>query len=205
MNNIIDFDVRLQKRNGEDMNNKILKDKMLEIENITKKILENIDLTQSPYVDIVPLVKKEGFIVEPHDMPIDTTGCLFVNDKAEANKKIIMVNTHFKNPDNETDVILKKSRFITAHEYGHFVLHKKEGEPIYAHRDSDHRTDQIELEADYFARSILMPIKQFKLYYNVLNDFGNHDNNFTIEMLSELFKVTQNKIQKRMEDLLVLN
>lgn len=184
----------------------ISKERMREIEDITSKILKNTNLAETPYVDIVPLVKKEGFTVIPSEMPLSTTGCLFVNEGAPIGqkKRTIMVNTKFKNPDKENDVVFKKSRFITAHEYGHFKLHQKEGESMYAHRDTDHRTEPQELEADYFARSILMPYKQFKLYYEVLKDFGNDDNMFTIEMLSKLFKVTKNKVQKRVEDILEL-
>lgn len=183
----------------------IEKKRMLEIERIINNLLSNIDLDKSPCVDIVSLVEKDGFEVEPNEMDIETTGCLLVNDDEKRRKRLILVNTTFKNPDGETDVVFKKSRFITAHEYGHFILHKKEGEPIYAHRDTYHRTEPIELEADYFARSILMPLSQFKIYYEILNQMGKNDVDFTIGILSKLFKVTKNKVKKRVEDLLVLD
>lgn len=48
-----------------------------------------------------------------------------------------MVNKVFDNPDNEEDVVFKKSRFITAHEYGHYILHKSSEQTLYAHRDND--------------------------------------------------------------------
>lgn len=177
----------------------ITKDRMLEIEDVTASLLGDIDFKESPYVDIVSLVNKDGFVVVPQELDIDTTGYLLVSEE----ERLITVNTVFKNPDNEFDVNFKKSRFITAHEYGHFVLHKEEGEPIYAHRDTYHRTEQIELEADYFARSILMPLKTFRLYYEVLKDMSQ-DENFIVEMLSKVFKVTKNKVNKRIGDLLVL-
>lgn len=181
---------------------KIEKQRMLEIENITKKLLINTGSEQSPSTDIVSLVKKAGFEVKPQKMDLETTGCLLVDD--DDKKRIIMVNTIFKNPDNEDDVVFKKSRFITAHEYGHFILHKESGQPIYAHRDTCHRTEPIELEADYFARSILMPSDKFQLYYEIVNQFGNNDEDFTVSILSKLFKVTRKKIKMRMEDLLTL-
>lgn len=181
------------------------KTKMLEIEEITSKLLANISFENSPSVDIVSLVKKDNFDVQTNEMDIETTGLLFVNDDEKTKNRLIVVNTMFKNPDNESDVVFKKSRFITAHEYGHFILHRKNEQPIYAHRDTYHRTEPMELEADYFARSILMPLKQFKSYYDVLNQLGNNDEAFTIELLSKTFKVTRNKIRKRVEDLLVLN
>lgn len=178
--------------------------RMKEIEKITTELVSGINFEKSPYVDIVPLVEKVGFKVIPKSMPIQTTGCILVDENKKNNKRIIMVNTIFRNPENETDVIFKKSRFITAHEFGHFILHKKEGQPMYAHRDTYHRKDPLELEADYFARSLLLPIKQFKVYSSVLNSIEGNNEEFTVEMLSELFKITKNKIKKRMGDISVL-
>lgn len=202
-NNIINF-VNIQRKKGDYSMNKLNKEKMLFIESKTQSLLKDVDFEKSPYVDIVSLVKKDGFNVEPKDMDIDTTGCLLVNNDEANKERIIMVNTKFKNPDNEEDVVFKKSRFITAHEYGHFILHKEDGHPIYAHRDTDHRKDDIELEADYFARSLLMPLDNFKMYYNAINEIGNGDEVFTVTVLSRLFKVTKNKVKKRVEDITIL-
>lgn len=202
-NNIINF-VNIQRKKGDYSMNKLNKEKMLFIESKTQSLLKDVDFEKSPYVDIVSLVKKDGFNVEPKDMDIDTTGCLLVNNDEANKERIIMVNTKFKNPDNEEDVVFKKSRFITAHEYGHFILHKEDGHPIYAHRDTDHREDDIELEADYFARSLLMPLDNFKMYYNAINEIGNGDEVFTVTVLSRLFKVTKNKVKKRVEDITIL-
>ncbi len=205
MGNIIKFyEAIVCRRNGELMG--ITVQRMLEIEKITSELLTDVDFEEKPYVDIVALVEKAGFVVETRDMDIDTTGCLFVNDETNSEKKnrLILVNTRFRNSENESDVVFKKSRFITAHEYGHFVLHKKEGESIYAHRDTDHRTEEPELEADYFARSILMPKEQFLAYYQALQQLGSGDKEFINRMLSRLFRVTKNKVRKRTEDLLAL-
>ncbi len=204
MGNIIKFK-NMPTYKGDDIMQNIQKNRMLEIEEQTSKLLCGIDFEKSPYVDIVALVEKDGFEVKPSEMDIETTGCLLVSDDKKNKKRLILVNTIFKNPENETDVVFKKSRFITAHEYGHFILHKKDGEPIYAHRDTDHRADLEELEADYFARSILMPLEQFDIYYKILNQMGNNDENFTVGILSKLFKVTKNKVKRRVEDLLILN
>lgn len=202
MDNIIVF-TDWHIRRVEDINMaEITKDRMLEIENITKGLLADADFEKSPYVDIVSIVKKAGFEVEPREMDIETTGCLLVDD--ENDERLIMVNTFFKNPENENDVVFKKSRFITAHEYGHAILHKEKG-GIYAHRDTYHRTEPKELEADFFARSILMPLQQFKVYYDILNEMSENDEDFIVEMLSKLYKVTRNKVRKRVGDLLILN
>lgn len=203
MNNIIKFCGSAYK-GGEQKMTDIKKERMIAIEKITSDLLKDVNFGHSPYVDIVSLVKKDNFVVEPTAMDMETTGCLLVNEDVNNPKRLIAVNTFFKNPDNESDVVFKKSRFITAHEYGHFILHREQGEPIYAHRDTYHRTEPNELEADYFARSILMPLSQFKVYYDILNNMGNNDSSFTVEMLSKLFKVTRNKVNKRIGDLSAL-
>lgn len=157
MGNIVYFK-DYKRRNGVVFMQSIKKDRMLEIEKITQDLAAGLDFEKSPYVDIVSMVKKEAFEVKTSEMDIETTGCLLVDNSGNSNERIIIVNTKFRNPDNEKDVVFKKSRFITAHEYGHFKLHSKDGQKIYAHRDTYHRTEPIELEADYFARSILMPL-----------------------------------------------
>lgn len=127
------------KRQGGDFMSTIEKQRMLEIEEIATRLLKDESFDDSPSVDIVSIVEKDGFDVRPKEMPISTTGCLFVNDDKKSKERTILVNTRFKNPENEKDVIFKKSRFITAHEYGHFILHKQPEQPLYAHRDSDKR------------------------------------------------------------------
>lgn len=203
MTNIIVFR-KIQKKKGDENMADITKEKMLDIEKITKSLLNETDFHKSPYVDIVSIVKKDGFEVKPQEMPVETTGCLFVSDDKVKKERLILVNTVFRNPEGEQDVVFKKSRFITAHEYGHYKLHKPVSQPLYAHRDSDKRDEPEEIEADFFARSILMPLEHFKMYYTVLNEFGSNDENFTVEMLSRLFKVTRNKIRKRIGDISVI-
>ena len=157
-------------------------------------------------VDIVQLVKGKNFDVTTSEMDQNTTGCLFVNDldtiMGTKTNRLIVVNKNFKNDDNDENVILKKSRFITAHEYGHFILHKKEEISIYAHRDSDHRTEPEELQADYFARSILMPYELFKKYVDTIKILQLYnDIKDAIPLLSNIFKVTKDKASKRLDDL----
>lgn len=182
----------------------ITKERKIEIEEKAKNILLKYNLSDAPDVDIVSIVKQDGFEVIPVLMPIDTTGCLLVNDDPNDYKRLIMVNKDFKNPDNENDIIFKKSRFITAHEYGHYILHKSPEKSLYAHRDSDKRNKEKELEADYFARAILMPLKPFTSFYNTVNDLSDGDTSFIIDMLSLIFNVSKNKINKRIEDMNIL-
>lgn len=204
MSNIISFQRTQMRKRGEKMLS-ISKEKMFEIEKTVNDILADTDHEKNPCIDIVSLVKKDGFTVKTKEMDLETTGCILVDDNAEEWKRIIMVNTTFKNPEGEEDVIFKKSRFITAHEFGHFILHREKGQPIYAHRDTYHRTEPTEVEADYFARAILMPLQSFEVYNRVLNKIGNNDSEFTVGMLSKIFKVTANKVRMRLEDISALS
>lgn len=206
MGHVIDYYCTVQKMKGVDLMT-LTKEKMLEIEEKVDGILQKIDFRETPYVDIVSLVKKDGFEVRTKEMDIETTGCLFVNnlnEQMDETNRLIVVNTIFKNPDEEDDVVFKKSRFITAHEYGHFILHRTEGQPIYAHRDTYHREDEEELQADYFARSILMPFAYFEVAYSFLKDFSKDDEKFICDKLSEMFRVTKNKVKRRIGDLAIL-
>lgn len=188
----------------------ITKERKIEIEKEVHQILSKTGYNPFPQnsliVDIVQLVKAHDFAVQTSEMDLNTTGCLIVNDLEtvmDTNKnRLIVVNKNFKNNNNDNNVVLKKSRFITAHEYGHFILHKKNGQPIYAHRDTDHRTDPQELEADYFARSILMPYESVKQYVDIIKSLNIYkDVKESIPLLSTIFKVTKDKVSKRLNDL----
>ncbi len=186
-------------------------EKKCEIEEKVSEILKENGFTtnlkrHNPTIDIVTLVRNHGFAVQSVHMDKDTTGILIVKDGKTVldtgKDKLIAVNADFDNPDNDEDVIFKKSRFITAHEYGHYVLHKKEGIPMYAHRDTAHRTDPIELEADYFARAILMPLKIFSIYVKAIDNIApSMKEDERISILSKSFKTTKNKVAKRIKDI----
>lgn len=218
MNNIIDFEkhrrkggiimAKTQRKKKDNMSinrkNLLTIERKREIEAEAENIISKLDLKKFPFIDISSIVKNDGFEIKTTKMPIETTGCLFVNDSENESEKerLIVVNTVFKNPNYEADIVFKKSRFITAHEYGHFILHMPKDRRLYAHRDSDKRDEPKELEADYFARCILMPKKYFADFYELVNEFGDNDEDFTVEMLSKFFRVTKNKVKARMEDLL---
>lgn len=211
MGDIVVFhsNIHRQKRRGTMQD--ITIEKKIEIEKKVCDILSSSGFhpskkNNSLIVDIVQLVKGFNFDVQTSEMDLNTTGCLIVNELnpvMDTNKnRLIVVNKHFKNDNNDENVILKKSRFITAHEYGHFVLHKQEGIPIYAHRDSDNRTEPRELEADYFARSILMPYGLFEQYIDTIKLLNLYENDEdAVPLLSNIFKVTKDKISRRLEDL----
>lgn len=190
-----------KKKEGDSMKNNLTKERMLEIENTTKKLLSSFNLEESPCIDIVSLVEKDGFEVKTKELPLDSTGELHIR----LGKRQIIVNTVFDNVENETDVIFKKSRFVTAHEYGHFILHNNGRKIANESRSRLRRTEIIELEADYFARSILMPLEQFNKFYSALKILYSSDLDQITNTLSALFNVTKNKVKSRVEDLSILN
>ena len=215
MNNIIDFTLFLLQRKKHMMNEffkkyrekflDINKGKKIQIEMLISTIIPESFSITSPSTDIISLVKQDGFLVQTSEMDINTTGCLIVNDIEPVmdtdSHRLIVVNKTLKNDNNDTNYILKKSRFITAHEYGHFKMHKKPNQPIYAHRDTYHRTDPQELEADYFARSILMPYKIFSIFAKAAYEASGGNIEKTIYSLSTIFKTTKDKTCKRLCDL----
>lgn len=103
---------------------RITEERMMEIEKITANILSehHVDFWKDPCIDVVSIVKQDEFNVVPVSMPMDTTGCLLVNDDPLEYKWLIIVNKDFKNPENENDIIFKESRFVTTHEYGHYIF-----------------------------------------------------------------------------------
>lgn len=214
MSNIISFEERNKRRGGIHMM-EIGQAKKKKIEKKVYEILTQKSLADKKYIDIVECVRQDDFLVQSADLGMQVTGCLAVNDENTVDDrgyhKLIVVNEKYDNPDNEKDVVLKKSRFITAHEYGHYILHKPQARPIYAHRDTIHRKEPKELEADYFARSILMPAKSFLSINNALDklqdELGMPNENFykfKLHYLSEHFKVTKNKVEKRLGDIELL-
>ncbi len=94
-----------------------------------------------------------------------------------------------------------KKRFTTAHELGHFMLHKgkasdkmKKGEQLF--RGLIHyataEEQKMEEEANYFAANLLVPEHLFLNYY---------ERGATIEQLALIFVVSQEVIARRIYEL----
>lgn len=181
--------------------------RMKQIENIVADKIKDIDFSESPYVDIVKLVEENGVEVMTAKMELDTTGRLIIDNANGIETPIIIVNTMFTNPENEDDVVFKKSRFVTAHEFGHYILHNQGNhQRVSEKRSSIHITELRELEAEYFARSILMPLDIFGgIYKMLIKLFGNDKEDLIIGTLSKMFKVTRNKIKERINDLQIVS
>ncbi|MDR3596874.1 ImmA/IrrE family metallo-endopeptidase [Clostridium sp.] len=101
-------------------------------------------------VDIKAIIQDNGLIFEESDLPSSISGYLKYLD----GKWIIGVN---KNHNS------KRQRFTIAHEFGHYILHRREGtafEDTTFFRKSNESS--IEYKANEFAAEILMPEEMIK-------------------------------------------
>jgi len=99
----------------------------------------------------------------------------------------------------------ERERFTLAHELGHFMLHFAQ-----SFKDDYHEDDNIEwnrdsnwnvkeMEANRFAAELLMPLEQVEEEVNLLNINDNKEEK--IEKLSEIFNVSRQAIQFRLQSL----
>ncbi len=174
---------------------KIMGYNVIEMQNVADDILEQNGENSLP-INIIKILKNNDFSVYKMKLPELMTGALLVNDKGLIGKtglnKLILV---------ENNANTQRGRFISAHEFGHYVLHKTEEEQLFAHRDYIHSNELCEREADLFARSVLMPIDI------LINEINNNKPNIKneedlISFISAKCAVTENKAKDRVWDLI---
>lgn len=164
-----------------------------QMQSYANNVLENHNIRSLP-VDIISLVKKDGIKIFKMIFDDDTSGALLVDKfntiaKTGANKVILV--------ENKADEC--RGRYITAHEYAHYLLHKKDEQVQFAHRDYSHSNDEAEVEADLFARSILMP---YDLIVSELNKSEKMRELDVVKYISEMCNVTLKKAAVRFKELI---
>lgn len=179
-------------------------ERRVEIERIVDSIIDRNRNTIIPAFDIVKFLKEtENFAIASQPMVDDTTGILIVNDEeyiSDTNtNRLIIINSLLQEKDN----FIQRRRFIIAHEYGHFILHKKDIRQ-FAHRDTSKKDNYIEKEADFFARSLLMPRNFLQALLDVefvkeLSFDGK------VALVSRMFNVTKKKAEQRLKEDLCYN
>lgn len=110
---------------------------------------EEHGVTEYP-VKIVELCGKYGLDVYEEYMPEGVSGLIVYQDENFSKfptGKLIVANLRDS---------AKRRRFTIAHELAHFVLHRKDDEALYAHRDAG-QNSPAEREANIFASCVLMP------------------------------------------------
>lgn len=172
-----------------------------EIESLVNKFIDENELN-TPGFDLIKfLTQKYDFAIGVQPFDKNTTGVLLVDDDEfipnTNTHKLISINRDLGVVDDY--IYNLKKRFIVAHEFAHYKLHKKD-HVQFAHRDTDKKDTPEEREADYFARCLLMPQK---LISNVLDVDGIKDQTLCdkADIVSRLFAVTRNKAKIRIAEL----
>lgn len=172
-----------------------------EIESTVSNIITENAINYSMFDITKFLTNTYKFKIGVQDLEKNTTGMLLVDDdkyipNTDTNR-LIVVN---RDLDVEDEYIYNlKKRFIIAHEFAHFILHKNDNVQ-FAHRDNDKRGTLTEEEADYFARCLLMP-KNLVTDWLSINEMKGQDLSAKANIISRLFSVTLTKAKDRIKEL----
>jgi len=150
-------------------------------------------------VKIVDLCRAENISVFEEYLPTDVSGFIVIQDEDFENYgtgRLIVVNL----ADSA-----RRRRFTIAHELAHYILHKDENQPYYAHRDAG-QNGGIEREANMFASSILMPKALIESALEALSGsiFGDVPPYMRIGHIAKEFAVSQDAAQVRLDRLHLL-
>lgn len=170
-----------------------LADKVLDISGYTGKV---------GAIPIIKIANNFGFATyKAKNIPSDISGNIFVggNTKKDYNNdKVIIVGA------NE---VFPHQRFILAHELAHYLLdyvgadENNNGNQAFSRAYLKINHDSIEEKrADRFAAELLMPKKIFLNQYIKAIKKSNYNDDYTITYLSELFKVKESCIKRRIQE-----
>ncbi len=161
----------------------------------TKELLSNLGIKEAP-IPVELIAKKLGVDVRFSPLDDELSGMIFM----QGGKAIIGVNSmHHPN----------RQRFTIAHELGHFILHKKHITSE-IHVDKQFRvlmrdgksatgTERIEIEANRFAASLLMPED---LVAKALDEHEfDIDDEAPLVDLAKQFKVSKQTMEYRIRNL----
>lgn len=155
------------------------------LEELTTQILLDNDMLYKVPVDIIAIAKSYGINVYTAEFNNEISGAIRYDDKTKRFE--IIVNK------NNAEV---RRRFTIAHELGHYFLHQDMLINSDIHIDTlyrlttqlDEKTKEQEKEVDYFAGALLIN----KMSIEKLVD------NYSIEELAEIFKVSTSAITVRL-------
>lgn len=177
----------------------MLNDRMkIEIEEQVNKFCSDCDIATDGAVDIVSIARKKGFLVQRLNMGNDITGIILYDE-----------DNYITGTDTHKLVVVKKglseekSRFILAHELGHYSDLKGKKSQI-SHREYSKLGISIEEQkADYFARAILMPKERIINIITMLQK-EELDENSIIKRIADEFRVSEAKARFRFYDVINL-
>jgi Zn-dependent peptidase ImmA (M78 family) len=162
------------------------------IEQITDSLLRDAGITAAP-VPIEQIVRARGITLRPMDLK-EVSG-LVVRD---GNVTVIGVNKAHA---------LTRRRFTTAHELAHALLH--DGKEVRYDKDfrvdfrsgvSSLGVDVEEMEANFFAATILMP-RRFLEADPLMSDLDVEDATTTVKALAARYKVSTHAMSIRLGNL----
>lgn len=170
-----------------------------QIEEIADDICTSFGVTEYP-VKIVELCNKHRLDVYEEFLPESVSGLIVVQDQnfhKFPSGRVIVTNLRDS---------AKRRRFTIAHELAHYILHRKEDEPLYAHRDAG-QSDQQEHEANVFASCILMPKYLVKNAAERLHEisWGYASDAELIRYIADEFAVSVDAARIRLSKLGMLN
>lgn len=200
---VFEFDMKGKEMDNSKNTNSILLT-LEEKSNIDAKIVEirnEYPSTQDNNFDLIDFLKTK-FSFEIIEVPLsdETTGMIIVDDnnllafKNFKTNRIIVTTSKL----NQFVNYFQKRRFIIAHEFGHFILHKKKQQIQFAKRDTEHFNTKEEQQAEYFARSFLMPEDKVKEIILSINDSSVNEK---VDEIKKVFNVTENKARYRLQEL----
>lgn len=156
------------------------------------RILRKYEITE-PYVPVEGLPKKEGIRLLYLDLQDDLCGLALIKHGL---KTIVVNSNHHTN----------RQRFTIAHELGHFLLHNIALDTVHVDaglimrrdRSSSTGEDRLEVEANAFASTLLMP--KFMLDKHVPSELDFTDDG-RMKEIARLFRVSPAALQFRLMSL----
>ena len=174
--------------------------KLKRVTEVASELLNSIGLMKAP-IDLERVLEAAGIRAEAADLGEDVSGLLSIHN----GKGVIAYSE---------DQSIQRQRFTIAHELGHFLLHKSNGEDtvfldkdfIVKYRSNKAYTEtemRQEQEANTFAASLLMPKE---LIFNELSkpEIQKLSENVLIERLAQTFEVSIPAMTFRLSNLNIL-
>lgn len=160
------------------------------IERLVGGLLEAAPATAEPPVPVERMVRVHGIEIRKGDLD-DVSGLLLRSDDGA----IIGVNA------KQSRV---RQRFTVAHEFGHFLLHEGIREHVdrgyrvnFRNRESELARDVEEIEANFFAASLLMPRRML----DALDASQAIDDDAAVRRLAGAFNVSGHAMSLRLANL----
>lgn len=158
------------------------------IRELTLSLLEKFGV-EEPAVDVLSMLRDSGIDVRRGDLG-DASGLI----ARQNGTTIVGINSSQSST---------RQRFTMAHEFGHFLLHQD----LTSHRDVDFRvkyrdrtsseaTDVEEIEANFFAASLLMP----RPFLDALEAWEALDSDRRVARLAATFDVSAHAMSLRLSN-----